>query len=164
MTRKHLILTTLASAAIFALAFSAIAQAGPKGKQNEKNKATLTATSTKPQTSPQKQLDRACMIQAVEKRDTAVINAFTTYYDAMKSALQTRLDAFKAAWNNTDETARKEALKTAEQTFKSSSQNAKKSLRNSRQQAWRQFKKDRKACGATGASEDTATEGLDAQL
>lgn len=109
-------------------------------------------------------IDIACVRNAIEKRDTAVIAAVDAYATAVKSALSTRKDAEKAAWNLTDRTARRTALKAAQMTYRNSVRAARKAFRDARNSAWKQFRTDRKACGGSAGSEELGSQGLDENL
>lgn len=100
-------------------------------------------------------VDGKCMETAVDKRDTAIMNAIDTFHTAVKTALTTRKDALSAAWGNTDTTARKEALKTAWTNWKNEAKAARQSLNTARKSAWSTFQTDRKACKVTSSSDPT---------
>lgn len=95
---------------------------------------------------PVVQVDSACMQNAVEKRDSAIISAVDAYAGTVKTALQTRKDALKAAWAITDKAQRNAALKAAWAAFNGTWKNARQALSEQRKAAWSAFKADAKAC------------------
>jgi len=100
---------------------------------------------------PVVQVDSACMQNAVEKRDSAVISAVDAYAAAVKAALQTRKDSLKAAWAITDKTQRNAALKAAWAAFNGTWKNARQALNGQKKAAWSAFKADAKTCKQPGA-------------
>jgi len=106
----------------------------------------------------------ACMQTAVGKRDTAIISAFDAFYTTTKQALETRKAAMVSAWGITDKAQRKTALTTAWKTYRDTQKAARQTLNKARKEAWQTFYTDRKACGTTGASEDSGTEAMDVNL
>lgn len=106
--------------------------------------STSTATSTKPGI---KVVDPMCIQNAIEKRDTAVITAFSGFSTSVTTALTVRKDALKAAVILTDKNAKETARKAAWSTFKTSSKTAATTLRTARRAAWTTYETDTKACG-----------------
>ncbi len=110
-------------------------------------------------TTPKKKIiDLSCMQAAVSKRETAVINAYDTYSTAITATLQTRKSALVAAWTITDTKQRWTAIMKAWTTFWKDRKAARQTFRMTRNAAWKQFKIDRKACGAGPTGEDPGSE------
>lgn len=114
-------------------------------------------------TRPVATLDLACVASAVDKRDTAVDNAWNTYSAAISSALTTRRDALKAAWVLTDVTARRTAVKAAWTSYSAAHRTAWNTWTAARRAAWKQFATDRKACGVKTSTTDEG-QGQDSSL
>ncbi len=89
----------------------------------------------------------ACAVNAVDKRETAILAAHDTMSSSTRAALLARKDALKAAWGIADKTARNTAKKAAWSNFKTASQNAHNKMRDSRKAAWSTFEADMKVCG-----------------
>ncbi len=106
----------------------------------------------------------ACVSTAVEKRDTAVGTAFTTFASTVSLALTTRKDSLVAAWKISDKTARTAAIKTAYATYTSGHKVAKETLKKSKKTAWSTFKTEVNACKIGSDATDTTGESLDNQL
>lgn len=112
---------------------------------------------TSPLATPKKAFDSACMQRAVENRDNGIINVWSTYFTARKTALETRRDALKAAWGLTDELKRKEAVKKAWETFRANAQRAEKDFQTLRSKVWQTFNTERKACGQAPVTEEPSS-------
>ena len=126
---------------------------------------------TKPDTGlkPNKSIvvvDGTCMVTAVTKRDNAILAAMDAYSAAVHSALQTRTSAVTTAWQNTDVKARRAAIKAAYLAGRTTVKTARKDWKAGRDAAWKQFRTDRKACGATAAdvANDTVQQSSDTLL
>ena len=146
MEFKTKITSAILAASFLALALPALAETGQ-------------ATPPPPPPAPSMKsdaIDLACVASAVDKRDTAIIGAFDSFHDAIKSALQTRRDALKAAWALTDQKARRAAIKAAWSAYRASAQTARKALNQAQRVAWSKFNTERKSCG-TGAAADDRT-------
>jgi hypothetical protein len=111
-----------------------------------------------------KELNVACVQAAVEKRENALISAFSAYHTAMGTALSARLAALKSAWAATAVKERRAALKSAWQNYKNALSAARKTFANAKKDAWKQYLTDRKACGKPATSDDTASSGTDNSL
>jgi hypothetical protein len=90
--------------------------------------------------------DLQCMQRAVEKRESAFINSFDTYYASVRTAMISRKDALKNAWGISDSTQRKEAIKTAGKNFATSEKNARKVRRDADKAAAKTYKTEAEAC------------------
>lgn len=125
---------------------------------------TLPDTNAHPVSQTKPKVDLACMQNAVEKRDNAIITAWDNFYNAAKTALQARKDALKTAWANTDRKARRAATKSAWNNYRAAIQKARHDFHAARRAAWQQFYTDRKACGPKAARDDASHQGLDRNL
>ena len=126
--------------------------------------ALAQTSTTTPMTSAKKTINVACIQNAVETRDSAIISAVSTHATAQTSALSARKSALKTAWAITDQKARRDALRNAWKAFSAASQSARKMFRDAQHAAWKKFNTDRKACGTQGMSDDAGDEGHDSQL
>jgi len=108
-----------------------------------------TGTSTEPTRVKKEKttLNLSCVQGAVDAREGALGQAFTTFSQAMTSALSARKTALHDAWGLTDNVARRTARKTAWTTYQSAAKAARTAVRSSRETAWADFKTASKACG-----------------
>ncbi len=103
-----------------------------------------------------------CTQQAIATRETALVNAFTTYSSAIQSAYVTRQGSLQSAWTIQDKDTRQNAIQNVWKSFKASTKTAKLNVRNARRTAWKNFKDAAKSCNATstdpggGESADTS--------
>ncbi len=111
-----------------------------------------------------KVVDIACMQQAIEKRDTAIISGLDAYYAVTEASLQTRKETMKTAWAITDVKERRTALKDAWKTYRETIKIARNSFKTAKKSAWQQFYADRKTCGTAGTSDDPANSSVDNTL
>ncbi len=81
-----------------------------------------------------------CMQTAVDVREDAIIDAFTTFNDDVSEALTARKTALHTAWGLTERTARNTAIKSAWATWKTMHKSALKDLKEDRKAAWDTFK------------------------
>lgn len=103
-------------------------------------------------------VDAACMKTAIDKRETAVINAMDAYNVSIKSAYQARKSALLSAWDKTERKERRQAQQEARKAFKESAKAARETLRDARKSAWETFGTDAKACGGNAKDEGSARE------
>ncbi len=90
--------------------------------------------------------DLECMQTAVDKRDTAVINALVTYTNAWRTSLEIRRTELKAAWGLQIQSERSRAINAAWKKFREARKEQRRTFREERKNAWRQFKTEAKAC------------------
>ncbi len=114
-------------------------------------------TTTTPTTTTKKTLNVACIQDAVDKRDTAIASAVTTFSTTVTNGLNTRKDALKAAWALTDTKARRAALNAAWTAWRTTARQARHTLNTARTSAWTQFRTDRRNCGSSAATGDTTS-------
>ena len=95
----------------------------------------------------EKVLNVQCVQNAVEKRDSAVISAHSTFNTSIVNALTVRKDAVKLAWAKETQKDRTSARKAAYEVFRTSQKSAHEALRSVRKTSWSTFDTDMKACG-----------------
>ncbi len=117
---------------------------------------TTTTTTAPP-------VDVACVQNAIEKSDTALIAAVDAYAISVKAAIVARKDAEKAAWALTEKKARREALRTAGRDFRMTMKTARTALHQAREAAWKGYKTDRTTCHVRGSDGESERSG-DAQI
>ncbi len=120
-------------------------------------------TSLRQSPSPKPVVNGACMVSAVDKRDSAIISAVDAYSSAAKVALSVRRDALKAAWGKTNVRDVRLALRAAWDAYKNSAKKARSDLNGARKAAWSQFKTDSRVCKPS-VNEERENEGSDVQL
>lgn len=113
----------------------------------ESGSGQIRSTSTP--SAPGNTLNVTCIQNAVEKRDSTMITAHSTFNTAIVNALTVRKDALKAAWAKPTRQERTAARKAAYDAFKVSQRNAHDTLRSTRKTAWNTFDTEMKACGVT---------------
>ena len=92
-------------------------------------------------------LNVACIQNAVEKRDSAIIVAHSAFNTSVTNALTVRKDALKLAWAKGTRQERSSGRKAAYDAFKTSQKSAHEALRSVRKSSWSTFDTDMKACG-----------------
>jgi len=110
---------------------------------------TPTATPTPPKG---KEVDLACMKNAVEKREDALKTARETYFNKISQAYNERKTALLNAWAIQNHKERQKKIHEAWNNFRKSVKSAKEEYRKAHNQAWKTFVQDRKNCksGPTG--------------
>jgi cytochrome b involved in lipid metabolism len=88
----------------------------------------------------------SCIQASIEKRDTAIISARTTYSTAINSALTARKEAEKSAMVLTDVTAKKTALKKVANDYRTVVKKIQTTLLTSRKTALSTFESEAKTC------------------
>lgn len=61
---------------------------------------------------------RACMQQAVQIRDTAIITARQTYLQAEITAMQRRMEAYVQSWNHAEQDDQYDATRDADKAYR----------------------------------------------
>jgi hypothetical protein len=87
-----------------------------------------------------KTVDATCMQTAVDTRETAIAEVFTTFNTGIIAALTVRKTALHDAWGMSDATARNTAIKKAWTDWKTAKKTAHTKLKNDRKAAWDSFK------------------------
>jgi hypothetical protein len=105
--------------------------------------------------------DFSCVKAAVQKREAAIDNAFSTQYTALNSALVARKTALDAAWSLTDMRSIRAAVVKAHKDYATSVKAANLASRTSRKATWATFQADSKLCKTPAA---TALELATAQM
>ena len=153
--KKFIVLSLVLSFALSLAVFPVLAN----DENNEHGSSTSTTT---PRVIPPV-FDVACVQNAIDKRDTAIIAALDTYHTAIVATLTTRKNALKAAWALTDRKARRAAINAAWKQFRADSRTAMRTLSTAKNNAWKQFRTDRKVCGKVPADEANG-QGADTNL
>ena len=122
--------------------------------------ATGTPTGAK-MTKTHKTLDIACVISAIDTRDTAIESGVDAYASAWKTALETRKNSLKAAWSDTDAKMRRQDIQKAWSVSGAAVKSANQDFEKARKNAWKQFRKDNNACGSGTAKIDRTGSGVD---
>jgi len=94
-------------------------------------------------------VDIACMKTAVEKRETALLDAYKAYSTKIQAAYETRKNDLLAAWSITDAKERQTAVKNAWNKYHQSVKTAFSEWKKSEKTAWSEFLKEAKNCKAT---------------
>jgi len=110
---------------------------------------TPTATPTPPKG---KQVDLACMKNAVEKREDALKTARETYFSKISQAYDERKTALSNAWTIQNQKERQKKTREAWNKFRKNVGSARLEYRKAHNQIWRTFAQDRQNCksGPTG--------------
>ncbi|MEI6672752.1 MAG: hypothetical protein WCL02_05495 [bacterium] len=87
-----------------------------------------------------------CIKSALEKRETTLISAFTTYQNDSLTTLTTRKTALLASWDKSTKSEAKSAVSAAWKNYTSSMSALKSTLHASRDSAWSVYKNDVKVC------------------
>jgi hypothetical protein len=118
--------------------------------------AQTGASAIRPQ--PRKNADTACILAAVDARESALGAAFTAFASSQSAALAARKSALSAAWGTTDTTARRTVRDKAWSDYRTAEKTSRTTLRTAGKTAWTAFKTASKACGVEVA-ETPSTEG-----
>jgi acyl-CoA reductase-like NAD-dependent aldehyde dehydrogenase len=125
--------------------------------------STPTPTTTPPTTTPPtstptppkgKEVDLACMKNAVEKREDALKTARETYFNKISQAYNERKTALLNAWTIENHKERQKKIHEAWNNFRKSVKSAKEEYRKAHNQAWKTFVQDRKNCGSGPTGEN----------
>ncbi len=95
-----------------------------------------------------------CAELAMEKREDAIITAWTAHGIAINKALTTRKSELSDAWAKTTPKERNEARNTAWNNYGKSVKAATETLKNARKSAHTTFGNDTRACGTEVPNED----------
>ncbi len=96
----------------------------------------------------------ACAGVAVDKRETSIQAAFSTFAASIQSALTTRQAGLKAAWAIESSTDRRSAIKDVWTVYTKVSKATHEALRIARNTAYSTFRADMKACKASSSNEE----------
>jgi peptidoglycan hydrolase-like protein with peptidoglycan-binding domain len=96
-----------------------------------------------------KNVDIACMKTAVEKRENALLSAYDTYSQKLRTARETRETDLLVAWSIQDPKERHTAIKVAWEKYRQSVKTATTEWNQSRRTTWIQFAQDAKNCKAS---------------
>ncbi|MCX6825169.1 MAG: hypothetical protein NTY80_02990 [candidate division SR1 bacterium] len=90
-----------------------------------------------------------CIKIALEKRETNILAAYTTYQNNNLAALMTRKNALLAAWDKTTKLELKSAISEVWKTYKSAMTTFKSNLNTSRKDIWTSYKAEANTCKGT---------------
>lgn len=120
--------------------------AEPQIQTTETISASSTATTTASTTPSVNQIFTECSQNAIEKRDTSIAVARTTYNTAMADALVKRKNLEKSIVAMPEGEKKKEALKAAVDAYRKSTQGIQDSLTQARKVSWDTFDATMKLC------------------
>ncbi len=105
-----------------------------------------------------------CIQNVVEKRDTAIITAYTKYSSAVLTALNTRKAELKTAWAITTKNERRKAIAAAWAKFKKTQAGARSAWAKEKNAAWKAFKTEAKGCKVTTSDDPTTQYSTDEKI
>lgn len=88
-----------------------------------------------------------CYLNAVDKRESAIIASFEKYRDFMINVLDLRKKLLLKYWAQTDTKARDASLRTVWRTFGQAWRKQGMIMRDERRDAWKQYRLDIAVCG-----------------
>lgn len=101
--------------------------------------ASSTSVSSSSSSSVAANADLACMSAAIDARETAIINARTTFNASVMAALNTRREKLKAAYTIANDGERRVAINAAWDAFAKAVADARAAYRTSVQASWKTF-------------------------
>ena len=101
-------------------------------------------------------LSYVCMQNAIEHRDSAMINATDKFAQDSKAALTVRKESLKASWAITTKITQANSIIKAWNNFKVSWKKVQTDFRNSRRIAWSNYRSDIKKCKLTSNTYDSS--------
>jgi hypothetical protein len=114
---------------------------------------TTTQTAT-PTHTKEKEIDLACMKNAVEKREDALKTARETYFNKISQAYDERTTALSNAWTIQNHKERQQKIHEAWSNFRKSVKSAWLEYKKAHNQIWKTFVQDRKNCGSGPTGEN----------
>jgi|GEM_PF-2117439 hypothetical protein len=142
MLKKIIFLLTL-----FCFSFSLAVL--PVAAERSSTTASWLNASTTPANLPVKpkvDFDAACILAALDKRDTAIIAAHNAFSAAIAKVLETRKNDLKTAWGNADRKARIKAIRAAWKNYQKERLKIKNKLHADTKAAWKEFNTEKKKC------------------
>jgi acyl-CoA reductase-like NAD-dependent aldehyde dehydrogenase len=119
---------------------------------------TTPSTTTPPAATPTppkgKEVDLACMKNAVEKREDALKTARETYFNKISQAYNERKTALSNAWTIQNHKERQQKIHEAWNNFRKNIKSAWAEYRKAHNQIWKTFVQDRKNCGSGPTGEN----------
>lgn len=109
-------------------------------------------------------INASCAIMAVDKRDHAMLTAFSAYSTAVSNAISARMNALKSDWSIPDKDQRKAAIKDVWKTYRTTIKSVMATLRTARKSVWKQFSADMKACNVPIPYDESNGQWTDSQL
>jgi uncharacterized membrane protein len=101
-----------------------------------------------------KEVDLACMKNAVEKREDALKTARETYFNKVMQAYEARKSALLDAWTIQNHKERQKKIHEAWKNFRESVRSAWLEYKKEHNQIWKTFVQERKNCKANSTGEN----------
>lgn len=144
-------------ATLAALAIAAAFLLSPSAASADTTGAAHTHTASK------KTVNLSCIQEAVTDRETAVMEAYESFSEAIKTALTDRKTALIAAWGKTDAKERNAAIKASWKEYRTDRIDARKELIKDRKAAWKEFRETAKTeCRSTVPQDERESNDSDA--
>jgi acyl-CoA reductase-like NAD-dependent aldehyde dehydrogenase len=152
MKRLILIFISLLVFSLFVLAQETTTTPTTTQESTTTPSTTTTPTTTTPTPPKGKEVDLACMKNAVEKREDALKTARETYFNKISQAYDERKTALLNAWTIQNHKERRQKIQEAWNNFRKSVKSAWSEYKKAHNQIWKTFVQDRKNCdsGPTG--------------
>lgn len=125
---------------------------------------SAVAHSSSSRSSSSSSINASCAITAVDKRDHAMLTAFSVYSSSVINAITARMNALKSDWGIPDAAQRKAAIKDVWQTYRDTVKSVRATLKTARKNAWKQFSADMKACKVSIPFDESNGQSTDGQL
>jgi len=152
MKKLILILISLLVFSLFVLAQETTTSTTTPESTTTPSKATPpTATPTPPKG---KEVDLACVKNAVEKRENALKTARETYFNKVMQAYEARKSALLDAWTIKNHKERQKKIHEAWKNFRESVRSAWLEYKKEHNQIWKTFVQERKNCKANPTGEN----------
>ncbi len=120
----------------------------------------VAVAATAANTTKTTKINTACIQSAVEKRESAIITAYTKKTDAIKTALEARKAALVTAWGKSTVKERVQARAKAWKTFKATQVKAQITYQRELVAAWATFNKERKTCRISESNDENGSTDL----
>ena len=112
-----------------------------------------------------KYLDAQCIVNALEKRDNAILTGMDSYASTIRNLVVVRGRELKNAWLQfSNRTARKAEIARVWTKYRTDIKYMARQSNSLRINAWKQYTIDRKACGIYATSDDYTSVGTDSSL
>lgn len=111
-----------------------------------------------------KLLDAQCMVDAVEKRDNAILTGMDSSYSTQRNLIVVRGRDLKNAWMISDRQERRAEIARIWNKYRADIKYMQRRSNIMKTNVWKQFMVDRKACGTYATADDYAGVGVDNSL
>lgn len=155
MIKKIIVGALLVPSFIVMVGFTAVADESSSSSSVISSSSSSSVSSS---SSKRKILDIVCARTVVEKRENAIQVVWDKFFSAKRTALETRKSELLAAWGIQDKTLRRVAINAAWAKFKVANKNARRTLEREINATWKQFKTERRTCGAVAAEENPSSD------